>query len=497
MRRALLSRLATLVSLLSVVLLGCGPAPATPVAVVLPSPALPPTARPTPTASVTPSARPSPTPTASQAALREDAPLYSGPGNLEYETVGQLPASTVITPTGRYGDFVQVEVDMGGAVQNGFVLAEALDGLPAKLPELSVEQVPWALFRDALVMEGWDSGEENLTLQDGVLTLDNTAGRTQESWYSFNNRSEPLLLRPPFQVLVQLSAQGQEASVHFAAGLPADPANWWDTVSGARLKVENGTDLRLQLFDQDQGLDQPAPAGKLPKDGQLRLRWSTDEVLIYNAQDRLLGQVSLPAGLFGDEVTLGISAGPNSRIVVYRLAVLAPPGGTFLVPTPTPTPTETPVPVTHRPEPTVPQCPDPAVTCDNEASLVEQGRLGDMVVIADVIGLATGTPLEAPGADGIPGCWHVHTIEAYTDPCKDNRDERGDPKCTYVLNGVAGRLVLDQGQPLFRDEAGLTWVLVAIKPNCKACSTCCWHLEWFPVKTIGRSGGQGLVPYFP
>jgi hypothetical protein len=69
--------------------------------------------------------------------------LYAGPSNLRFQSIAELPKDTKGTPLGVYGDFVKVRVTIAGNVQTGFVPAKLLSGIPAKLPQLKVDQVPW------------------------------------------------------------------------------------------------------------------------------------------------------------------------------------------------------------------------------------------------------------------------------------------------------------------------------------------------------------------
>jgi len=69
---------------------------------------------------------------------------YTGPSNMEYGPGVELPCGLELAPLGRYVDFVKVQwMDEGGALQEGFVWVRLLADLPASLPELSKDEVPW------------------------------------------------------------------------------------------------------------------------------------------------------------------------------------------------------------------------------------------------------------------------------------------------------------------------------------------------------------------
>jgi hypothetical protein len=58
--------------------------------------------------------------------LREDAPLYTGPGNLDYGISDQLLACTIVSAKAIYGEFVKVEVTNAGNTTIGFVHKKAI-----------------------------------------------------------------------------------------------------------------------------------------------------------------------------------------------------------------------------------------------------------------------------------------------------------------------------------------------------------------------------------
>jgi len=70
--------------------------------------------------------------------------VYPGPSNVDYGPGIKLPQGTELTPLGRYIDFVKVQwTDAGVTLQEGFVWVALLGNLPASLPELSKDEVPW------------------------------------------------------------------------------------------------------------------------------------------------------------------------------------------------------------------------------------------------------------------------------------------------------------------------------------------------------------------
>jgi GH35 family endo-1,4-beta-xylanase len=106
-----------------------------------------PTIVPSPTFTPTPISTPTFTPTPrTQAVLGQAATLYSGPGNVNYESLASLSAGTMVYPSGTYGDFVKVAVTEAGNEVMGFIWKNTLKNPPGSLPVMDRLQVPWEPF---------------------------------------------------------------------------------------------------------------------------------------------------------------------------------------------------------------------------------------------------------------------------------------------------------------------------------------------------------------
>lgn len=70
--------------------------------------------------------------------------VYDGPGLFGYKTLATLPKGYAVVPLATYVDFTKVQfVDKTGATREGFVVSRRLVNVPAGLPALNVDQVPW------------------------------------------------------------------------------------------------------------------------------------------------------------------------------------------------------------------------------------------------------------------------------------------------------------------------------------------------------------------
>jgi len=106
-----------------------------------------------------PSATPGPSTT-----LKQDALLYSGPGNADFDTAASLNAGATVTPLAMYGDFVQVKAIIDSQENTGYIWKEALSLLPSGLPELTADQVPLALLYQPECSPGsYDTAQDTVT----------------------------------------------------------------------------------------------------------------------------------------------------------------------------------------------------------------------------------------------------------------------------------------------------------------------------------------------
>ena len=75
--------------------------------------------------------------------LPEEAVLYSGPGDVDFDPIATLPAGSEIFPLGTYVDFVEAMAVVNGSEVTGYLLKKALGALPSTIPILQSDQVPW------------------------------------------------------------------------------------------------------------------------------------------------------------------------------------------------------------------------------------------------------------------------------------------------------------------------------------------------------------------
>jgi endo-1,4-beta-xylanase len=266
--------------------------------------------------------------------LTRPATLFSGPGNLAYDTLAELPAGASLDPVGVYGDFLKVTVSVEGMELTGYVWSEALQMPPVGLPTLQSQDVPWEpLFLPQCVPGSYDPHTDTWTL------------RTAEGEPYFSLASAVWHLEMPVRVRVgKLEMPAVGAGSIAVLGSPVGGKSrtvWWEGVtalgiesSGGKyvLQVRDGTSEQLSasipigypatepiqvLFDQPEGKS----FSVLNDDG----------VRLVRVDLTALPGVNLPGGLFPKrEFYLSVAVTGASSLVITGLAVEAEPKGVWI-----------------------------------------------------------------------------------------------------------------------------------------------------------------------
>ncbi|MGD0707177.1 MAG: endo-1,4-beta-xylanase [Anaerolineaceae bacterium] len=270
-------------------------------------------------------------PTASaipSAILSAAATLYSGPGNVGYETLAQLPKGSQVFPGGTYVDFVKVDVSVNGTELEGYIQKDALEGPTAGLPELSLQQVPW---QPVDVMNNFLN---NSTTFDGdQVTIDNTS----DSYLDSEGLGMPM--DSPFRFTAKMAPQNTDYGVVKLLGIPeAVSGNWWQGTNRIDIAVQAGklilgirdgtTDGENKTFSL--GIPSNQPFTFVSNDPQGKSITILDEngknVLTVDLTS--LAGVHLPDGIFAKQMLyLGLSSAPHSTLVVSSILFEKAPSG--------------------------------------------------------------------------------------------------------------------------------------------------------------------------
>lgn len=329
--------------LIALLLVGCSapptPTPIPPTATAVPPTAtpVPPTATPIPptatfvppTATLVPTPTPRPLPQ-----VKITTPLYSGPAISGFDELAKLSKGATVTPLGIYGDFADVMTDVSGTVKIGFVPSILLDDLPANLPTLSQDQIPWLTIRDYTAK--------------GPLTQNNPNGG-----YSSRLVDKGISLPSPFRIQVQLDGQAQGEGQGYEVllfGREGGQGNlWWQGMMRLEIGFDFTPSVFLNLWD---GKDSPALTDHFnkPLDKVMILQFDQKgkQVVVMNSTGQTLRSIDIvrvgnfPDGLFPQGIKLiELQSGPQSQMTVSQLFLLVPPDGRIgvisnLQPTPTP-----------------------------------------------------------------------------------------------------------------------------------------------------------------
>ena len=283
-----------------------------------------PTAGPAGTNTPMPSATPGPS-----AMLKQDALLFSGPGNADFDTAASLNAGATVTPLAMYGDFVQVKAMIDGQENTGYIWKEALSLLPSGLPKLTADQVPLALLYQPQCSDGsYDSAQDAVTYSN-----------TSNNYHDTESSSIPLVA--PLKIgMTSMQVGGTSAAIKIL-GIPEQTTgDWWKGITRMDVGYDQGhysigirdgraaySAFSISLpLTTSQGIqivfDQPEGKSIHILDG------AGKEVQTVDLTTR--PELSLPNGLFPNGVVyIGITLSPQTSFTVKGLRIGEAPAGAW------------------------------------------------------------------------------------------------------------------------------------------------------------------------
>jgi endo-1,4-beta-xylanase len=289
----------------------------------------------TPTATIAPSSTPIP-PTATAtprpaATVKDNASLFSGPGNVDFDTLAVLTAGATVYASAVYGDFVQVTAQVDGQERTGFVWKQALDSIPSDIPELTGDQAPWKPLYQARCSSGWyDAGKDQVVFSNST-----------DEW--FDTRSGAIPLTAPLKISVKgMSIDNEMSAAIKILGIPEPSGgDWWKNMT--RMDVGNnaghyyigirdGSTEPYTVFidlsqSTDQGLqiifDQPEGKSFHVLDG------NGNEVRFVDLTQTL--ELNLPNGLFPNGVVyIGTTLPPQESLTITGMQIGVQPSGQWV-----------------------------------------------------------------------------------------------------------------------------------------------------------------------
>jgi endo-1,4-beta-xylanase len=260
------------------------------------------------------------------------AVLHGGPYGTGSPELARLAAGTPVTPMAAYGGFIKVRVTLGKAVREGFVEASALENLPADLPKLRQDQVPW---RELENVASWPAWNYWLTwIEDGKI-IHNNMSPLYGGYSTTINDYTPIVVPDPFDVILRFTGRGVEYGVLLCGKLNTH-GDWWRDIRRLDVRVYDGF-LSLVFYD---GTKPAGPSFALPRELQgktIRLRFQDKGrmITLLDPDGKDAGQkpVTLAAPLFPDNVVYaGFNAGPGAMLEVSAFALYVPPSGQVMAP---------------------------------------------------------------------------------------------------------------------------------------------------------------------
>ena len=287
----------------------------------------------TPTAGPAGTKTPMPAPSATSGpstTLKQDAFLYSGPSNADFDTAASLNAGTTVILLAMYGDFVQVKAMIDGQENTGYIWKEALSLLPSGLPELTADQVPLALLYQPQCSPGsYDSSQDAVTYSN-----------TSNNYHDTESGSIPLVAPMKIEMTSMQVSGGTSAAIK-VLGIPEPTTgDWWQGITRMDvgydqghyyIGIHNGRTEANALFinlplTTDQGIqivfDQPEGKSIHILDG------AGNEVQTVDLASS--PELSLPDGLFPNRVVyIGTALGPQTSFTVKGLRIGEAPAGAW------------------------------------------------------------------------------------------------------------------------------------------------------------------------
>lgn len=275
---------------------------------------------------------PQPSPTAKpQVALLVDAPLFSGPGNLDYPVIADLPAGTNVVPTGRFEQFVQVEVMLDNKNETGFIFQNSLPA-PVSIPGLEAKELSWIKIGNAQYFNGF--GKE-FTLNGDNITIDNSSNAGY-----YEHFGEPMSIKAGLSISLQIQGKNKKFATLSLNNLPKycnDYESCWRGVNTIQIVSDNG-ELTLNTYH-----------GIFLNTKQVKLSLPDSTPIIVTFLDpqgkkisitKLNGDVVITLdttkpenggfanGLFpGKQASIGFVVPPNSGSIINSLEIRTAPSG--------------------------------------------------------------------------------------------------------------------------------------------------------------------------
>jgi endo-1,4-beta-xylanase len=260
--------------------------------------------------------------------LDQAATLYSGPGNINYKILAELPVGTELVANGIFGDFIQVSVNGQGKSLTGFIHRTIIQDETDNLDTLDPLQFDW----EPMFLPECSPGDYDAITN--TVTFDHT-----QSDAFFSLESPAWNLEQPVRIVISRLAITGGSSINIYGnpeGTP--PSQWWQGLIAMGIDVNEDGFYRLSFLD---GTSERRFSVNLEREATLPMQILFDQpegkgisILDENNKEikhidiTTLSGVTLPSGLFPErKLYFGVSVNSRSALSVRGLKIGTVPDG--------------------------------------------------------------------------------------------------------------------------------------------------------------------------
>ena len=266
------------------------------------------------------------------ATLKQDAILYAGPGNADFDSTATLKAGTTVVPLGTFGDFIQASATVDNQEVSGYLWKDALEALPAGLPELTSDQVPW----QPLYLPECSPGNYNAETDAVVFSNDSNS--------YLDNESNAIPLSEPLSISIANAtvAPSDGAPAIKILGIPEQAtSDWWKGITRLDLGYVKGN-YYIGIRDGTKADDADYLELPIKANQPIQLVFDQPEgksfrILDGNGQEiqsvdlTATPGLNLPNGLFPKGVAyIGTTLPPKSSFTLTALRIGVPASGKWV-----------------------------------------------------------------------------------------------------------------------------------------------------------------------
>lgn len=183
-------------------------------------------------------------------------------------------------------------------------------------------------FIDIVRLPGWTQQVPylpNLSVENGILELDNTLGHARGGSFSYINKMDKVSVSSNFQADIRLKKiKGKTMSFNFLTSLPEDANDWWTIRNGLELIVDENT-LYARLVDNDKNASEIFHIGELPSSGKIFIDFFGKFISVKDEYDSAIGTAIFEEDPFEGEkeIYLGLTVGADGIAEISKFTLIS------------------------------------------------------------------------------------------------------------------------------------------------------------------------------